>query len=73
MSSIQVAKLGMGFLSANQRHACKNCRHGEERRADRMPPYDTATWYCKKGGFMVSAMAACDQHQAPKEVTEPPG
>lgn len=70
MSTIAVAQSCMGYLRANQRPACKNCKHGEERRADRMPPYDTAHWYCKKGGFITTAMATCNEHAA-KYATTP--
>lgn len=61
--TIATTKLAMGFLSSNQRPSCKTCFHGVERRADRMPPYDTAHWYCRKGGFITTAMATCSQHQ----------
>jgi hypothetical protein len=63
VSSAQVAKLTMGYQLANQRPACKNCHHVQEQREDRMPPYDTVRWQCKKGGFLTSAMATCNQHQ----------
>lgn len=63
MSTIQVAKRGMGFQSAGERDGCKNCQHAEQHYVDRMPPYDRAGWRCKKGGFMTSAMAICQKHQ----------
>lgn len=71
MSTIAVAKIGMGYQTAGQRPSCKNCKHGDERRADRMPPYDTATWHCKKGGFITSAMATCNEYTA--KFTTTPG
>lgn len=74
MSTIAVAKIGMGYQAALQRPACRNCKHGEERRADRMPPYNTAHWYCKKGGFKTTAMATCDEYEAKRAYTiVPPG
>lgn len=62
MSTIAVAKIGMGYQPATARAACRNCKHGDERRADRMPPYDTAHWHCKKGGFKTTAMAVCKEY-----------
>lgn len=64
MSSIQAAKLGIGYQAANQRPSCKNCKHGEEVRADRMPPFDTASWQCVRFSFRTTATATCFQHQA---------
>lgn len=66
MSTIQGAKLSMGFLAAKQRPSCNNCYYCEERYEERMPPYNTKSWNCKKGGFMTSAMATCNQHQPVK-------
>lgn len=63
MSTIAVVKASAGYQPANQRQACKNCAQGEEVRTDRMPPYDTATWQCKRFGFKTTAMAICHQHQ----------
>lgn len=71
MSTIAVAKIGMGYQAAQQRPACRNCKHGDERRADRMPPYDAAHWYCKQGGFKTTAMATCNEHAA--KFTTTPG
>lgn len=62
MSTILVKKNSMGFRSASQRRACKNCINGL-----RMPSPDVptdVTWRCEKGGFLVSAMAVCNQHEA---------
>lgn len=60
--TIATTQLGMGYQSANQRPACRNCFHGSEQYADRMPPFNTKTWRCKKGGFNTTAMAICAQH-----------
>lgn len=62
MSGIIVSKAAQHFVPANQRPACKNCKFGSEQRADRMPPYDTATWRCTKGGFYVTALSICNDH-----------
>jgi hypothetical protein len=61
--TIATTQLAMGFQSANSRPACRNCIHGDESYADRMPPYNTKTWRCSKGGFGTTAMAICKQHQ----------
>lgn len=63
MSSIQNAKAGMFYQTATQRPSCRNCYHGKEEREDRMPPFDTARWRCKKAGFITSALATCGEHQ----------
>lgn len=62
MGTIQNAKAAMGWMGARQRPACRNCKHGQEVREDRMPPFDTAHWRCKEGGFRTSAMAVCGRH-----------
>lgn len=62
--TIETTKLRMGFQSAGFRSACRNCIHGHEEIADRMPPYDTRSWKCKKGGFRTTAMAVCKDHEA---------
>lgn len=63
MSSIQVAKLSMRWVSAKSRPGCKNCVHGDEEREDRMPPFNTVRWRCRKAGFLTSPMAVCNEHQ----------
>lgn len=67
MSSIQAAKLGMGYQTATQRPSCKNCKHSDEQLVDRMPPYDKAGWRCTKGGFITWAMAICNQHESKRQ------
>jgi hypothetical protein len=69
MSSYQVAaitaniaKTNQGFIAANQRQACSNCKHGKEQREERMPPYDATSWKCKLGGFRTTAKAICNQY-----------
>lgn len=69
MSTIAVAKSAMGFQYAAQRNACRNCKHGEVEYSDRMPPYDRAGLRCKKGGFMTSNMALCNEYQAKHPTT----
>jgi hypothetical protein len=60
--TIEAMKQSMGFQFATLRPACKNCKHGHEEIAERMPPYDTRSWKCKKGGFRTTAMATCNEH-----------
>jgi hypothetical protein len=60
-SKSTTAKVAVGYLPAAAR--CKNCSHAYEEIADRMPPYDTRTWRCKKGGFAISPLAICNYHQ----------
>lgn len=62
MSSIQVAKVSMGYMTPLTRPSCRNCVHGKEEHQYRRPPFDTVTWQCKKGGFRTLAMACCQQH-----------
>ncbi len=66
MSSITNAKAVMGYVAASKRQACRNCHHGDECRADRMPPYDSVMWRCKLGGFVTSAGAICIKHEPRK-------
>lgn len=54
-------KLAMGYQPAAAR--CKNCKHAHEEIADRMPPYDTRSWKCRKGGFHISPLAICNDYQ----------
>jgi hypothetical protein len=61
--TIDAMKRSMVFQSATVRPACRNCKHGHEEIAERMPPYDTRSWKCKKGGFRTTAMATCNEHQ----------
>jgi hypothetical protein len=64
MSTIQVAKSGMGFQSAGQRDGCKNCVHAEHKEVSvPIDPSFMSGWRCNKGGFMTSAMAICQKHQ----------
>lgn len=69
MSGIIVSKAAQRFVPANQRHACKSCNFGSEQRADRMPPYDTVTWRCTKGGFYVTAMSICNDYISKRSAT----
>lgn len=68
MSSIQAAKLGMGFQSAIQRPSCSNCKHVAREFEGRFASPSTSHWKCLKGGFMTSTMAICRQHE-PKPTT----
>lgn len=70
MSSIQVAKLAMRWVGAKSRPACRNCIDGGEEREDRMPPFDTVRWRCRKAGFLTSPMAVCNEHK-PKNAVGP--
>lgn len=63
MSTADNARRIQGFLTATARPRCGNCKHGHEQIAERMPPYDTRTWRCKRGGFTVTAGAICDRHE----------
>lgn len=69
MSSIAVAKSSMGFTPAKSRPGCCNCIHVKRDYQDRMPPYDTASWTCKKGGFYVTAQAICKKHETKTPTT----
>ena len=62
MSGIIVSKAVQGFIAANARPSCRNCKHVNQRVAERNPPFDTVSWFCKKGGFYTSALAICNQH-----------
>ena len=53
MSTIAVAKLGMGYQPAAQRPSCANCHHAST--GTEHPP----RWRCAKGGFITTAMAVC--------------
>lgn len=61
MTSKATAKGAMGYQPAADR--CKNCKHANEEIADRMPPYDTRSWKCRKGGFSISPLAICKEYQ----------
>jgi hypothetical protein len=56
MSSIQSAKIAMGYQTANQRPACCRCAHVEER-GTHYPP----VWHCNYGGFLTNANAICSR------------
>jgi hypothetical protein len=62
MGAIATKKAAMGWVQASQRPGCHNCHQVDEVYADRAPPYDTKSWYCKLGGFYTSASAICAQH-----------
>ncbi len=65
-SPVDRAKARVGFIHAFQRPSCKNCAH---------VTYDIPTgargdcWSlrCQIGGFGVTSMSCCNQHE-PKEV-----
>jgi len=57
MGTIANAQAAMGYLKANQRPACNNCVHSEERVC--VAP----TWWCTKGGFLTTALAVCERHE----------
>ena len=59
MSSIEVWKIGSGFLQAGQRPGCRNCHHGNEV----LDRGGVSTWRCSLGGFYTTAMAVCNKHQ----------
>lgn len=73
MSGITVAKATQGFLSAGARPSCRNCQlvayeftdraPPAQKFANQAPPFEEASWYCKKGQFYTSAMAICNDHQ----------
>lgn len=72
MSSIAVAKLGMGYQTASQRPGCAGCKHVSEHLDEHKHyPYDKPIYRCKKGGFNTSAMAICREHE-PKRTQIPP-
>ncbi len=60
MSSIAIARLAMGYQTANQRPACCRCTHVEERGTGHPP-----VWHCHSGVFLTSANAICSRF-APK-------
>lgn len=62
MSTVNNTKMAMNFQTANQRPACCNCIHADERIC--IHP----TWWCGKGDFLVSALAVCAHHQRRQEV-----
>lgn len=70
MSNITVSKAAQGFVQASARPSCCNCKHGDQQFSGRMPPYDTSSWRCKKGGFYVTARAICNAHEPAR--TSPP-
>lgn len=63
MSTADTARQVQGFLSATSRPRCGNCKHGKETIAERMPPFDTRSWRCIRGGFSVTAGAICAKHE----------
>ena len=68
MGTIKSRQAAMDFQSAGQRSGCRDCKHGKQVIVDRMPPYDTAGWECKLGGFKVSAMAICSKHESKRQI-----
>lgn len=60
--SVASVRAAIGYQTASQRPACRDCMHGHEEIADRMPPYDTRTWHCRKHDLPTSALAICNDH-----------
>lgn len=61
--SAATVKAAIGYQTPTKRAACRNCTHGHEEIADRMPPYDTRSWHCRKHRIQISAQAICNDHQ----------
>lgn len=53
LNSFQIAKASQGFIGANNRPACRNCKH-------LLPE----TFMCGRGGFFTSSWAVCELHAA---------
>ena len=68
MGTIKSRQAAMGFQNPGQRSGCRDCKHFEQVTAEREPPYDTAGWECKLGGFKVSAMAICSKHEPKRRI-----
>lgn len=62
MSGIKSKQAAMNYQRANQRPACNNCMHAEERVCI------TPTWWCERGAFLTTALSICAEH-ARKKVT----
>lgn len=73
MSGADNARRVQGFMSATARPRCGNCRLSHEQIAERMPPFDTRTWRCTRGGFTVTAGAICDRHEFDRIAPAPSG
>lgn len=60
MSTAQTAMRLQGFIDANARPNCNNCRH----MSLRDNPNSSAAWlWCGRGGFTVRAHAVCERHE----------
>ena len=70
LNTFDWAKQRQQFVPANQRPCCRNCKQVKESIADRSPPFDTSSWRCMRGGFFVTALATCREHE-PRTATTP--
>lgn len=66
------AKAAQRWVGPNARPKCGNCLHGDEDRADRMPPFDSIVWRCRLGCFVTAANAVCGKH-TPRKPAGPAG
>jgi hypothetical protein len=64
-SPINAAKNAQGYVSANQRKRCGTCQQARESRSGT----HGSPMQCRKGGFMVSVYAVCQEWQ----IIQPPG
>lgn len=72
MGTIKTAKSAMGFVPTQERtDNCGHFVHFDTSYPDRMPPYDKPSFRCRKGGFYVSKLAVCGQHEIKKTQTDP--
>ncbi len=63
MNAAALANLGVHYVTASARDACRNCKHGHEVIADRMPPYDTRSWQCRRFDQSTTALAICNKYE----------
>ncbi len=53
----------MGYVDAQKRPGCRNCKHMETEYADRMPPFDTRCHVCTLARFKISMNSVCNKHE----------
>lgn len=70
LNTFDRAKVAQQFVPANQRPCCRNCKQAKESIADRSPTFDTSSWRCMRGGFFVTALATCSQHEPRNQPTK---
>lgn len=56
-------RFSMGWLSANQRPQCGNCKHLDEKVNNPGSLAESITFRCREGDFATAKTAFCSKHE----------